>query len=352
MTKRITIFEAGPYAVDVGDLRNREVFASIWEDDPENVPSAEKLDGFYLGNPAGPPTIFLLWSEDDKRYVGILFASPRVFCSGTIELNGAVFADLFVEKKHRTLGPSCLLLRHARNYLLDRVDFVYGFMNPMATLVGKRIGLTFRDPAISLGFPLDVRHHVQKRMRGTLGSIAGQLLALFYSAIIFTASRITGLWFEEEKAELKNLTIDVRALSACRKGEVFGMRSGTFLQWRLKNYPVTRISHHAIRDRQGRIVGFLAYSVREAGRVSIEDLIATSSLTLIALLTSFLNTVKHSGNVSLQVNLPSESRETVLLRRLGFRKNGELTLFLDWSENNAPVFAQKPVYLSPVDNDV
>src|SRR5690606_34906002 len=56
------------------------------------------------------------------------------------ELRGGLLADMAVMAGHRMLGPALLLQRTACETALQEGDLVYGFPNPNAVPVVKRLG--------------------------------------------------------------------------------------------------------------------------------------------------------------------------------------------------------------------
>jgi hypothetical protein len=70
------------------------------------APDGHKLDWFYLENPAGPGTIYLLWHDPTNIAVGVTCAGRRDLLIGQTVVKGAVCGDLVIDPAHRGRGPA------------------------------------------------------------------------------------------------------------------------------------------------------------------------------------------------------------------------------------------------------
>jgi hypothetical protein len=111
----------------------------------------------YLDNPLGPSRCFVL--RADGRAVGAVGVGVRALHAGVggRKLTAGLLGDFFVAKGHRTFFPALILQRSVLTWAKDNVDVVYGFPNPLAVPLIKK--LQFQELAHLERRVLVLRHH-------------------------------------------------------------------------------------------------------------------------------------------------------------------------------------------------
>src|SRR5690606_26776721 len=142
------------------------------------APDADKLDRFYLDNPAGPGTIYLLWHEPSNAAVGVACVARRdVLVDGKLR-KGAVCGDLYIDRAHRSLGPTLLLNRHILDELSRDYELYYAFPNARAAPTIAALRRPLEGKLLELVLPLRVEPYLERWLPGPLArilAIPGQL---------------------------------------------------------------------------------------------------------------------------------------------------------------------------------
>lgn len=129
------------YSVDAGDLsRDGDAAVAVWRASLGHVDGrAAKFDWFYRDAPDGA-LLQLLRHGPARTVVGTAGVGWRRMRGGGRELRAGLLADMAVMSDHRMLGPAMSLQRAASDRALRDGDLVYGFPNPHAVPVVKRLG--------------------------------------------------------------------------------------------------------------------------------------------------------------------------------------------------------------------
>lgn len=340
----VVFAQRGIYSGDIRNLLSKTSAEATEED---------RLSNYYDANPKGSPAVFLLKSIAESKFVGILCATPRQFLLRGVPLTGYVFSDFYVEPEHRTLGPSSILLREARSKLLSRSDFIYGFMNIQAKVIGLRINLPFIHRLSQLVLPLSFVYHFRKRYSGYFGAIMGNLLGAGFFFTLFLTNCASRLYYSVREQDPSDA--DLTKLISCKRfsASLVGARDNEFYNWRFGKIRNNSMSRIAVYTRTGRLAAFAIYSISKNNRVIIQDVMSEDNWSLATLVTSIIRKMKNTDYLSVQSRLLLDVSENRLLRKLGFQQDGAgLDVFLDWAENRDERLGPVPVYFTPADNDI
>ena len=133
--------EAPQYTLREGDAAvDRDTVLGIWAGNlGRDALMPAKYDWFYRQSPHGAPLMQLL--HHGEHAIGTCAAGMREFMLGDRCIRGGVLVDLAVLPEHRSLGPA-MLLQQGLVAAADRrqIDLLYGFPNPKAAPVFKRMG--------------------------------------------------------------------------------------------------------------------------------------------------------------------------------------------------------------------
>jgi hypothetical protein len=107
--------------------------------------AAEKFAWLYERAPHPPEAVFLLDASSPSqppRAIGTAGVGIREIAVNQHHLRAGLLADLAVDREHRTVAPALRLVREVKAWALDTLDLAYGFPNPHAQGVFKRVGYT------------------------------------------------------------------------------------------------------------------------------------------------------------------------------------------------------------------
>ena len=244
---------APAYAVRPGDVvTDREAVLAIWRGNlGVEARMARKFDWFYAGAPQGAPLMQLLVHGASAQPVGTCSAGLRRMCLGTQRLDAGVLVDLAVTPEHRSLGPALMLQQGLFNTGRAQLDLLYGFPNPKAVPVFKRIG--YRALGLMERHVRVVRHapYLTRRMPAPLATIAGTILDAGHALARAFRSRVRARWHDRVPEGLDALLHD-----APRPEAVTAERTTASLRWRFDAAPDAEFRHLVVSDRDGPAAWF------------------------------------------------------------------------------------------------
>lgn len=129
------------YRVRDGDTAvDRDAVLAVWRGNlGQDARMAAKYDWFYRDAPAGAPLLQLLMHAGTASPVGVCAAGRRQMLRDGDTLRAGVLVDLAVTPEHRTLGPALILQQGLFAAGQRELDLLYGFPNPKAAPVFKRM---------------------------------------------------------------------------------------------------------------------------------------------------------------------------------------------------------------------
>lgn len=304
------------YTVHEADLeRDRALVLSLWSGNlGQDARMARKYDWFYRHCPFGPPLTLLLRHEESGEWVGVASAGPRPMWMDGERITAGVLVDLAVAGEHRSLGPALLLQMALMEAGLRRFDLLYGFPNPKAAPVFKRVGYT---PLGELARHARVLRHgsyVRRRLPGLLAVPTGRLLDLADSVRLwFAREGLQAQWHDRADASGEAPWSTITA----GQGPV-ALRDVAFRRWRLDDCPFAKFRHLLVRDRSGALLAWFACEAREGGlhvldSWTVHGAAGPSRAELVAL----LRAARAAGHASVSVEL-SSAAATAGWRETGF----------------------------------
>lgn len=244
---------APAYTVRPGDVvADREAVLAIWRGNlGVEARMARKFDWFYAGAPQGAPLMQLLVHGASAEPVGTCSAGRRRMCLGAQALEAGVLVDLAVTPEHRSLGPALMLQQGLFNAGRTHLDLLYGFPNPKAVPVFKRIG--YRALGQMERHVRVVRHapYVARRIPAPLATLAGALLDALDAATRAVRTRLRATWHTHVPGEA-----DALWSRAPRPDAVTAERTLASLRWRFDAAPDADFRHLVLSDRDGAAAWF------------------------------------------------------------------------------------------------
>jgi hypothetical protein len=259
----------------------------LWEENLRPLDRLQRYEWYYLNNPAGTGTTFLLHDGvEPGGIVGCTGVAPRVFHHHDQMLRALLSADFAVNKAHRTVKPAMLLQRAARDFGQRCGDFSYGFPNGSAVGVFLRIG--YKQLGTLGRYAKVLRHESYLRRMVSIPGIApvaGRLLdgATAIRDVLREQSRRPNLqfvWLQDFDARFDALWDESRA-----KYPVLGDRRASWLKWRFDRPSGTRCEIAAIVDRRTNAIrAYAVVAPKEEGIARIGDFLSASPEDLARLL--------------------------------------------------------------------
>lgn len=249
------------YTVHVADVeRDRELILGLWRGNlGDESRMARKYDWFYRECPYGAPLTLLLRHEESGAWVGVATAGPRQMMLGGKLVQAGVLVDLAVLPAHRSLFPALSLQMALMEAGSKRFELMYGFPNPKAAAVFKRVGYV---PLCKLvRHARVVRHggYVRRRLPAPLAWPAGLLLdAVDHVRLTGRSAGTRGEWLDQADETLSALWSPDRA----GDGPV-SIRDLTFLRWRFDQSPLVDVRYLLVRGRDGTPLAWFACESRE-----------------------------------------------------------------------------------------
>jgi hypothetical protein len=266
----------------------RPALVRLWEENLRPLDRLQRYEWYYLNNPAGPGTTFLLESDEDGRsdIVGCTGIAPRRFELKGRQFTALLSADFAVDKNHRTAMPAIVLQRAARDFGRQAADFSYGFPNSSAVAVFLRIG--YRQLGCVGRFVKVLRHEPYLRNAGYvpgLASLAARVLdhAAALRDVVKFRNRRQDLrleWLPEFDARFDDLWEVGR-----HAHRIIGNRNAQWLRWRYDQQSGAPASIAALVNREANTVcAYAVVSQKEEGIARIGDFFAASAAQLSVLL--------------------------------------------------------------------
>jgi hypothetical protein len=245
--------EAAPaptYAVETGEAaRDRTAVLAIWRGNlGQDARMQAKFDWFYARCPFGAPTLRLLRHLPDDRLVGVAAAGPRRMLWRGEEISAGVLVDLAVAAEHRSLGPALMLQNALADAGCRRFGLLYGFPNPKAAAVFKRVGYARLGEIVRHARVLRHARYVARRLPRPLALLAGAVLDL--RARVRDAwraradRRVESAW--SERADPRFDALWSRG-SAASEGLV-AVRDTAFARWRFDDSPLAATRYLLVSD--------------------------------------------------------------------------------------------------------
>lgn len=304
------------YTVHAADLaRDRELILGLWRGNlGQDARMAAKYDWFYRQCPYGEPLTLLLRHEDSGAWVGVASAGPRKMLLDGREATAGVLVDLAVLPEHRSLGPALMLQMALMEAGAKRFDLLYGFPNPKAAAVFKRVGYAALGELSRHARVLRHGGYVRRKLPALLAAPAGALLDLADRVRLW--SRAGGLCAQWQPHANEALA-GVWSPATAGPGPV-AVRDLDFLRWRIDDSPLFEARYLVVRDREGSPVAWFACEARTHG-LHVVDFWSSQGAAgpTPAQLAALLRAARAAGHPSLSIEL-SAAAATDAWRSLGF----------------------------------
>lgn len=342
------------YVTRDGDaLLERDTVLSIWHGNlGQQDRIAAKYEWFYLGCPYGPPVLQLLHYTPEAIDIGTACAGRRRMLSGGEETSAGVLVDLAVLPAHRSLGPALILQQGLIRSGLERLDLLYGFPNPKAAAVFKRIG--YEKFADILRYAHVLRHasYLRNKMPGwiayPLGVVADLASATRYRLKRIFGPRLHYTWSDRADVDMDRLWHD-----SDKGSGLLAVRDHAHCKWRFDDCPLARTRYLLIaapgserlqawfavqaEDRTLHVRDF--WSIAGCGRMQQGHLLA------------LLSAAREAGYVSVSVEIATDAARLESWTHCGFVERSRRPVFGLWNPGRKPDSQTMDLFLTSADED-
>lgn len=343
-----------PYSVHEGNaLLDRGSVLAIWDGNlgqPERMRA--KYDWFYLHSPGGPPLMQLLRHEPEDRWVGTCAAGRRRMAWRGREIEAGVLVDLAVTAAHRSLGPALMLQQRLIAAARNELDVLYGFPNPKAAPVFRRIGYRLFGELVRYARVLRHRRYLALRMPPWLATPAAALLdaALATRDALrrWSGPRLRTRWSDEADPRMDalwNASAPADALGA--------VRDARHVRWRFDHAPVARSRHLLVTDPDDRhLLAWFATQV-EGDALLVRDFWSEDADRAVGVhyLDALLHAARRAGHASVSVEIAARESRLSTWRARGFVARGRRPVFGIQRDDGDGLIGQDDLYLTAADED-
>lgn len=342
--------EAPPvYTTRAGDVdRDRDAVLSIWRGNLGDAEAmAAKYAWFYQDAPAGPPLLRLLGA--DGADAGICTAGRRRMLLDGRPLQGGVLVDMAVVPAHRSLGPALMLLQGLKEGAARECALLYGFPNPKAAPVFRRIG--YRPAGDLVRYVRVLRHapYFARRMPRAAAGCAGAAADL--------AGRVRDLLRAPATGGLRTAWLDaadprMQALwdASTKPDGVAAVRDLAHLAWRFDRAPGGGFRYFAIGEADGSLDAWFAVR-RRGDSLVVHDYWSVHGPAIgTRRIAALLRAARARGHASVSVELATSPGHLAPWLASEFRERSRRPLFCHWSDTAHDAGAI-PFHLTAADED-
>lgn len=340
------------YTVQAGDVaRDRDTVLAIWRGNLGQAPlMAAKYDWFYLQPSGAPPLLQLLRHEPSGTAVGACSAGRRRMSWRNRDIRAGVLVDLAVTPEHRSLGPALILQQGLVVAGKRELDLLYGFPNPKAAPVFKRIGYRHLGDMVRHAKVLRHAGYLARKMPVFLARVAGVVADL----AVHLADTLRGLGGPRLHARWSDRA-DPR-MDALWSGSPHGhgllaIRDGRHVRWRFDRCPLGKTRHLLLSEPDGSLSGWFATQAID-GTLHVRDFWSRDAAQGVGghYLDALLRAARAEGHAAVSLELAAPESHLHAWHSRRFVERGRRPVFGQWSwpdpEGNDPA-----LFLTSADED-
>ena len=336
------------YSISETDIQSSgPVLQRLWADNLHARGSLDvKLRWFYCDGPHGPGRAFVLRADDAA--VGCAGIGVRTLVRRGAAQRVALFADLAIDRRHRSGLPALTLLRAIRDEVARDFDLGYGFPNRKAIAMYRRAGF------VELGW---MNRYV--RVLHSRRYLAATALQLRVAAA--AADRALAALERLHELRARRFELDWPARFDTRFDRLWQVvgrtdrfaceRSAALLGWRFA-HERHRIAAVVRRDT-GALAAYGVLRPAEHGLIELVDLLGTGAREIDAAIALIVPAARRLGFVAIGFRFLGDPRVVRVLRAHGFVRRGEPRSIVVASGRD-PALAALPAaawYLTDLDED-
>jgi len=341
---------APAYVVAPGDVvRDRATVLGIWRGNlGQDARMQAKYDWFYAQCPYGAPLLQLLRHGPDGTAVGAAAAGPRRMLRDGQPIAAGVLVDLAVLPEHRSLGPALMLQGGLAQAGGERFGLLYGFPNPKAAAVFKRVGYDRLGDIVRRARVLRHAGYLARRLPRPLAAVAGFVLdraRALADTVRAPRERLAAAWSEAADARFDTLW------AASPKGEgAVGVRDAAFARWRFDASPLVKTRYLLLAGADGALRAWFACQVEDAV-LHVRDFWSDDAASGIghARIAALLRAARKAGHAAVSVEFAGPDVRLAGWTAAGFAERGRRPVFGRWSDGSAA--GAVAIHLTSADED-
>lgn len=339
---------APSYATRIGDAaRDRDAVLAIWRGnlgDDTRMPA--KYGWFYQHAPAGAPLLMLLTA--DGADVGACSAGRRRMLHDGRAIRGGVLVDLAVLPQHRSLGPAMILQQGLLAASRDSLDVLYGFPNPKAAPVFKRIGYRALGELGRHACVLRHRDYLARRLPAALAATAGALLD--GALRLGRALRHPRAWgLRATWRDRVDPRMDTLWQASPKPAGIVAVRDVAHLRWRFDEAPGGGFRYLLLSDPRNDALCAWFATRSDGHTLHVHDFWSRrGNVPAGHQLCALLRAARRAGHAAVSVELSTSVDALAPWSALGFSQRGKRPVFGRW---NAGDGAAPPMHLTAGDED-
>ena len=314
-------------------LRDRDQVLAIWSGNLGRVESiAAKYDWFYLQCPYGAPLLQLLQHQADDSCVGTACAGVRRMSWRGREIRAGVLVDLAVLPEHRSLGPALILQQGLIEAGSRKLDLLYGFPNPKAAAVFKRIGYERLTEIVRHVRVLRHAHYLKQHMPGWLAQPMG-LVVDWASAARDLVRRVLGSRLEAHWANAADTRMDALWAASNKGNGLVATRDYQHARWRFDASPMASTRYLLLtRGREDSLCAWFAVQV-EAETLQVRDFWSKDGVEGMdkSCIIALVGAARRAGYAALSVEIAADPAHVSGWMQCGFVERGKRPVFGRWS---------------------
>ena len=351
----VTSPQPAEYFVVAGDVRrDRAKFMDVCRTNLTGIVERfdAKYDWFYLGCPWGAPLLQAICHGTGSEWVGVAAIGPRRMLLDGKEIRAGELVDLIVDSRHRSLGPALMLQHAIFDRALAEFDFIYGFPNPKALPVVKRVGYSSFPDIVRSSRVLRHAPYLQRMMPRLPAHIAGFALDLVDRCgdlwRWLSGSRLVGEWSAEvtlRMQELWNRTKPAAGLVSVHDRET--------LAWRFNQAEFNRARYLQVSAQRGGPITAWFTCQGEGPTLHVRDFWAADATSGISreALHALIRAGRAEGYAVISVECASTSTALSTWRAARFIARGRRPIVGAWSPRIPESARPEVIHLTPADED-
>lgn len=353
MSVSVATTATSPYLVRAGEPeRDREATLAVWRGNlGRSDRIAAKYDWFYLRCPHGQPLLQLLCATDTGTPVGTATAGRRRLHWRGGALRAGVLVDLAVLPEHRSLGPALMLQQGLMDSAADALDVLYGFPNPKAGPVFKRIG--YRQPFDLCRHARVLRHagymraHLPRWLAAPAAWMADAAMACHDAWRALRGPRLLARW-----TDAVDPRVDALWEASPKGDDVVAVRDAAHLRWRFDQSPLATTRYLLLERARDRTLDAWFAVQAQDNALHVSDFWSADGARGMAAqhIAALLRAARRQGHASVSVEIRASEAQLRGWRTCGFRMRGQRPVFLRWTREDSPA-ASAPWFLTSADED-
>lgn len=322
------------YLLRAGDpLADRDTVLSVWWGNLGHEDRiAAKYDWFYLTGPHGPPLLQLLQETASGACVGTACAGRRRMRYRGRDISAGVLVDLAVLPAHRSLGPALMLQQGLIEAGKSRVDVLYGFPNPKAAAVFKRIGYGHLTDLVRHARVLRYARYLRTRLPGWLAVPAGWVLDAAV-AIRDGWWRWHGPRLHSEWGNRADPRMDTLWAASSQGDGVLAVRDSAHARWRFDESPLATTRYLWISTHRDRELKAWFAVQAEGDALHVRDFWSDNGAHGLSRhhVLALLAAARDTGHASVSVEIAGSPAQLQGWKECGFSERGRRPVFARWN---------------------